>query len=342
MWVSNCGRVKSCGIVYRPKPNSAKRAYVVVGDRTIPIYRLVMVLFNDPALALWTPNLTVDHKDRNPENNNTDNLRWATKTEQALNRTHYGSTLAFCCGVFARKVGTENWIRYASQKEAELDLAISYGNVCKALQKNTAVCKGYEFKLDDALLDGEEWRTSTRGSVDISSCGRIRFHGKAPRFASAHVSGYHFATIGGSKIGIHTLVLESFGSDRPSLEHTPDHRDGNKSNNTISNLQWATASQQRQNQRRSADRINMPEIKARRVGSSQWYRFDSIAHVAKVTGCKKDHISKVCLSHSRMKSAGCKHGRFEFQYIIEPDIEGEVWKSIVVEDWVEGGCYESV
>jgi len=39
---------------------------------------------------------------------------------------------------------------------------------------------------------------------------------------------------------IHQLVLEVFGPPRPSPNHFPNHKDGNKLNNSISNLEWLT------------------------------------------------------------------------------------------------------
>lgn len=39
---------------------------------------------------------------------------------------------------------------------------------------------------------------------------------------------------------IHLLVLEYFGPPKPSPKHQCNHKDGNKENNHISNLEWVT------------------------------------------------------------------------------------------------------
>ena len=39
------------------------------------------------------PSMTVDHKDRNPQNNHPFNLRWATMSEQCYNRRNFGRYL---------------------------------------------------------------------------------------------------------------------------------------------------------------------------------------------------------------------------------------------------------
>jgi len=42
---------------------------------------------------------------------------------------------------------------------------------------------------------------------------------------------------------VHSIVMELFGSDKPSPKHEINHIDGIKSNNHISNLQWVTRSE---------------------------------------------------------------------------------------------------
>jgi hypothetical protein len=42
---------------------------------------------------------------------------------------------------------------------------------------------------------------------------------------------------------VHSIVMELFGPDKPSLKHEINHIDGIKNNNHISNLQWVTRSE---------------------------------------------------------------------------------------------------
>lgn len=60
--------------------------------------------------------------------------------------------------------------------------------------------------------------------------------------------GYMRVTLSRNGVGkqfyIHMLLLTYFGSKRPSRFHTPNHKDGNKSNNTLSNLEWLTPAEQ--------------------------------------------------------------------------------------------------
>lgn len=52
--------------------------------KTIPVHQLVMACYGSPKPS---PLHSIDHKDRNPENNKIKNLRWATNKEQIENRT---------------------------------------------------------------------------------------------------------------------------------------------------------------------------------------------------------------------------------------------------------------
>ena len=49
----------------------------------------------------------------------------------------------------------------------------------------------------------------------------------------------------GEKVLVHVLVLEAFVGPRPSPSHEARHMDGNKENNTVANLAWGTATDNR-------------------------------------------------------------------------------------------------
>jgi len=46
--------------------------------------------------------------------------------------------------------------------------------------------------------------------------------------------------------------------------------------------------------------------------------------------------------NSRKSTKNREGTRFVFEFIKEPDLEGEVWKDIVPEEWQEGGRYYGI
>lgn len=113
---------------------------------------------------------------------------------------------------------------------------------------------------------------------------------------------------------VHRLVAEYF-CEGYSPDKEVNHKDGNRSNNAQSNLEWVTRTE---NVRDCAKRgtLNISSAtQKRRVPVSQFTmenellaEFDSIVNAAKITGCNKDNISKVCNGHR----TSC--GGYKWQY----------------------------
>lgn len=105
----------------------------------------------------------------------------------------------------------------------------------------------------------EEWRPirGYEGIYDVSSHGRVRSLPRVDcvgRRRKGKIILTNLATAGYPKVMlqdnrtrvtrlIHILVAEAFLGARPE-EHTVNHIDGNKANNLVTNIEWATLSQQ--------------------------------------------------------------------------------------------------
>lgn len=82
-WATSDGKVfNHSGYEMKQFDSGAGYAMVKIGGVKITVHRLIGLLFlrNDEG------KLTVDHIDRNKRNNHISNLRWATYSEQAINR----------------------------------------------------------------------------------------------------------------------------------------------------------------------------------------------------------------------------------------------------------------
>ncbi len=89
LYVSNMGRIwfKYLNVPYKTFGSKNKEGYYTISHNkhTIKVHNLVASLFmGEPP----TTEHTVDHIDRVRSNNIAENLRWVTKTEQALNRSN--------------------------------------------------------------------------------------------------------------------------------------------------------------------------------------------------------------------------------------------------------------
>ena len=92
------------------------------------------------------------------------------------------------------------------------------------------------------------------GLYEVSNLGRVK---SLPRMTSSGnrsvserllkhnvMKGYHCVTLqydGQVKVyRVHRLVMDAFGGKQPSEEYQVNHIDGDKSNNSIDNLEWVT------------------------------------------------------------------------------------------------------
>ena len=151
------------------------------------------------------------------------------------------------------------------------------------------------------------------GLYQVSNLGSLKSN-KGYKKASVNQDGYYQTTLykNGKKrnVLVHRIVAEAF---LPNLNNKPtvNHKDGNKLNNKLDNLEWATNKEQTNhsinvlgNKSVISDkcRKRQKELHQRKVRRSDGVIFNSIKEASMGNDLVRRHISEVC--KGKRKSTG--------------------------------------
>ena len=309
------------------------------------MHRLVKIVFHGFAENCLA--VQVNHLDRNSSNNRLDNLEWVTSRENIIHS--YGNPSKASAGpklsmpVRCRAVESNHWKAYASMREAAKALGMSPTSVAKSCAQNTVV-KGYECRLAGAgeqFIGGEEWKEmiypKTGHAISgkmISSCGRFKSKAGKVFTGSRRKDGYQCTKIcldfetKYRNVLVHQLVARAFLWPPPSPLHTQvNHKDGNRANNSVTNLEYVTPAQNivhsyRRTPTRTYSKVRPLESRLG-GGSDQWTGHPSVRSAERQLGVSSSNIH-ACLKGRR------KHARgYEFRF--QPpalNLPSEEWREI--------------
>ena len=256
--ITNSGIIKNLKTKKNLKGTIGKDGYISVklinnsGRKSHKVHRLVAEAF----LKNIEKKPTVDHKDRNKINTHVINLKWATSKEQNQNKKHSTNQRETLSRSVNRiDVLTNSIIKtYASLVEAKEWLIKNKLTTNKqAITGISQVCNGknktaYGFKwsfTDNISIDNEIWIGLLPELVDgtkgykISNLGRIK--GRTGRInAGWGLNGYIQVSVGKKTYALHRLVAKAFIISIDPKQIEVNHKDGNKKNNTTTNLEWVT------------------------------------------------------------------------------------------------------
>lgn len=153
----------------------------------------------------------------------------------------------------------------------------------------------------------EQWRTHPRFTdYEVSDLGRVRrgtpVKGSRPgrmKSPSLSTTGYLVVSIEGKPRKVHTLVLETFiGPRREGQDGC--HLDGDRTNNVLQNLRWASRSENMQHARlhgtdARCERHPMAKLTAAQVQEIRERRAAGCLHreLASAFGVSRGHISYI-------------------------------------------------
>jgi len=224
-------------------------------------------------------------------------------------------------------------------KETKQLLAIYCGKVM-FMHQGKRICRSVA-KLWRQTFDGEtmeqlggEWRAHPLyPDYLFSSRGRCwRISGDGMMVKGSRNAGYIILHITqGTSLRMHDLLAVTFLGPRPTPEHTANHIDKNGYNNDISNLEWASKSDQVRHSYAIGDRKSLKVRVGQYTldGETLLNEFESFGEADTFLGKSKSYLSQ------RLNKYDGIIGEFLWKRIDaeEPciDLEGEAWKPLFVE-----------
>ena len=264
--ISNLGNIKNSNNKYIMKPFTNEAGYLRISlyndkvkRKKFYIQRLVAQEFienieNKP---------TVNHINNNPLDNRACNLEWSTMKEQNIHKYKTNNKFEKRSNVksiwrlnpitlekiekFESTTQAVKWIKdnNLTKTEHELRLRQSLINVSKGKNKTAYGFKWeYEYNNNQTDVDNEIWKEIPLKIIKvnnyfISDYGRIRNNRGEILNLCPQINGYVIVQINKNILGVHRLVALAF-LPNPNNKEFVNHIDGNKTNNKLENLEWAT------------------------------------------------------------------------------------------------------
>lgn len=217
---------KQCGYVYGYLIDKNSKAVCKA------IHIFLMITFYGKA-----EDKVIDHIDRNKTNNHISNLRYATQSENNINRT-----LDKTKGrrIIMIDINGKETI-FDSIMHAEKDSKFTRSMIVTRLKKGIYI-DGILFKDYDEIIANEKWEEISieEKIIKISNKGRIDI-GERITYGTIR-SGYYIICLQlkdrRKNFRIHRLVCEAFNGKAPTEKHVVNHKDKNPLNNCADNLEW--------------------------------------------------------------------------------------------------------
>ena len=307
--VSNKGRYKShTGVITEGcMTKTGYRVIRIARKQHKSLHRVIMKSFGiEPPSP---KHKYVNHKDRDPSNNNLENLEWCTHKQNidhsyATNENRGSSAGALSIPVKGRKLGESDWTEYESAYDAARQLNLDRGHISGACRNGGGKVTGYYFELSEpnepSLLEGEEWKKCKNGGrAEVSNKGRFKDSRGIIKTPRPDASGYCRVWINGKNKRIHVLMAECFLPPPRPDQTQVNHIDHNRSNNLLENLAWATASENvglsyKHGQRKSSAENRSKKVRARKVGDTEWTTYNSVIEASRELGVHPLAISDMC------------------------------------------------
>ena len=355
LWqVSSHGRVcNTRGGISNGSLTESGYCKVKIAGMEMFVHRIVAFTFLGPCpdQQAWQ----VHHRDGNRSNNRLENLEYATPSQNIswsyANNSRRNAGPKLSIPVIWRAVGSQSWTTSPSMTQAAAELGVSQFSVQSGCRQGRPA-KGYEFQLafseESLALDGEEWRqmcdpmsgTAVPGRL-VSSLGRIK--SRNGRVSCGYLKEGYCRTSVRMRSQcraeyVHRLVAFAFLGPPadPKCSHV-NHKDLDKSNNSVRNLEYVTPSENILHSWRNGSRRPRQEgklVESRHLGRNddEWE-----LHPAIQTAAERLKVYRTAIYHC-LAGRQRHTGGFEFRLAKTPaktcgseSLAGEEWRNVDVQ-----------
>lgn len=198
-------------------------------------------------------NFELDHRNQDPSDNSIENLQCLSKEEHAKKTARdnpkrsekVGKTQGISGSAY--NPTTKIKVRFESVNDLATKIKNSSSNIHRFLRTGKSPPSGYSEIIFDNVqsIEGEQWKPHSIFKFEISNMGRIKSRRRITRGSLEAKQCYYMYS--GHKV--HNLVMDVWGTPKPSINHTVDHLNRDSKDNRIDNLRWADKSEQCLNKR---------------------------------------------------------------------------------------------
>ena len=268
---------------------------------------------------------TVNHKNKNRTDNRVENLEWSTYAEQNNHKNALTPKLYKCHNNGKRimridkdtskVIETYDTIMLASKwilekvhekttygKEIDDELKNISSSLSQKIKRsnNAYFVHGFIWKReDDSIKEGEVWKEVRNVEKDgylISNYGRLQTPNKKIKEKFGKAGGYYDLKLiqGGRHHKIHRLVAFHF-IDNPEQKPFVNHKNGDKFDNRVENLEWVTNQENVQHAYDNGLNSNIsPVIQYDKQGKNVICEFKSIQEASNSLSIDSSSISGCC------------------------------------------------
>lgn len=236
--VSSKSNIKKNGVIMK----SSKQGGITLSGENGKVRKYVHVIsclaFHGPRPS---PSHTVDHIDRNWQNNNINNLRWASRSLQMKNRSVIKKK-----GFRVLYRTTNNKRSFISVAEASRHFHINSKTLLKSLKRDVIVkvCGGilqYDKlipKRGSIIKKVPSWIIGSNKEILASSCGLVKIRNN---WTTGNKTGRPEKYFLAGKTCTHRLIAAAFlGKPENDRQIYVNHKNGDGFDNRIENLEWVS------------------------------------------------------------------------------------------------------